>query len=262
MFVWLSAVALLCLGPLTRTPASPASRRRRCQADAELTVFDTGPSVICLQFALGMMHIFSEPITGVFDQGTLDAVTLFQATHPPLRVDGRRRSATLEALGIWSGKTDRRRRRHGRAAMLRRRHHPARPTSNSVDACRTPSANRSDDGPTTGVSDSEVDAVDIPLATPPLKVDGWAGPRTLAAMAIWSGNASGTATVTGAVRPPGPWPAPTQNDPIWNITPDGLPLRERTAVQSRADADMIAFQFGKDGADVATQQWAVYIATR
>jgi hypothetical protein len=97
-------------------------------------------------------------------------------------------------------------------------------------------------------------------ATPPLHVDGWAGPRTLAAMGIWSGNASGS--IVGGVPPPGPWPASVQPEPFWNLTAEGIPFYGNHAACDRFDANMIAFQFAKDGADIATQQWAVYIASR
>ena len=103
--------------------------------------------------------------------------------------------------------------------------------------------------------------------TPPLNVDGVAGPRTLAALGIWSGNAgAGTSAIPvsgpGGFAPPGPWPAPMQPEPQWHLTVDGLPIFGNRTPCSRPDADMIAYQFALDGADIATQQWAVYIATR
>src|SRR5262249_8917837 len=124
------------------------------------------------------------------------------------------------------------------------------------------------DGPTNGVSDLKtVDAVRrYQQATPPLQVDGWAGPRTLAAMGIWSGNTTGVGGLgTGGVAPEGPWPAPAaapEGQPFWSVTADGLPVYANHMPCSHADANMIAFQFAQDGADVATQWWAVYIATR
>jgi peptidoglycan hydrolase-like protein with peptidoglycan-binding domain len=231
-----------------------------CQADAELTVFDTGPSVICLQYALGMLHISNAPITGVFDKATFDAVTWFQATHPPLRVDGRAGPRTLTALGIWSGKTN-----DGVVATPCRADATIEPGERSVSVRCLQDALRElglFNGDTTGIADAAtVDAVKrYQRATPPLVVDGWAGPRTLAAMGIWSGNT--VANLAPGFAPPGPWPAPMQPEPFWNLTPDGLPVFANHQPCSRADADMIAYQFAKDGADIATQQWAVYIATR
>ncbi|MCU1396450.1 MAG: hypothetical protein JWM34_4878 [Ilumatobacteraceae bacterium] len=265
------AVALLCLGTVAAQPATaglPAVGN--CVADAELKIGDAGPSVICLQFALGMMHMSTQPLTGVFDQTTADAISWFQAGHPPLRVDGRAGAQTLAALGIWSGKTI------GAVASA-----PA------VTPCRADATIRPGD---TGVSviclqdtlrelglyDQSVDSGVSDFATvaalqqyqretPPLQVDGWAGPRTLAAMGIWSGNADGTTTIlpsTPGTAPSGPWPAGVQNEVNWELTPGGIPYYGNHKPCSLADANMIAFQFAKDGADIATEQWAVYIASR
>ena len=98
-------VALVCLGPI-EAPAASADQAVGigCTADAELKQGDTGPSVICLQYALGMIGLSTSPITGTYDADTAGLVTWFQATHPPLRVDGRAGPQTLTAMGIWSGK--------------------------------------------------------------------------------------------------------------------------------------------------------------
>src|SRR5690349_24185658 len=87
----IAAGAFACLGPLTETEPATAAvpAARGCLADAELTIGDSGTDVICLQFALGMLGASTQPLTGVFDQTTADAVSWFQGTHPPLRVDGR-----------------------------------------------------------------------------------------------------------------------------------------------------------------------------
>jgi len=126
-------------------------------------------------------------------------------------------------------------------------------------------------GVSSGIDDAAtVDALKrYQRATPPLQVDGWAGPRTLAAMGIWSGN-NGNITVGGVTTylgstipaPNGPWPAGIQLEPNWNLTIDGIPYYANHVPCTRADADMIAYQFAKDGADVDTQRWAVYIASR
>jgi peptidoglycan hydrolase-like protein with peptidoglycan-binding domain len=277
--VAIAAGALLCLGPLTATEPATAAipAARGCLADAELTVGDTGTDVICLQFALGVLDASTQPLTGVFDETTAAAVSWFQGTHPPLRVDGRAGPRTLEALGIWSGVTE------GVSSA------PAGGGAVFGGPCRADATIEPGEvsqsvscmqealrdvglynGLTNGVSDAAtVEAVKAyQRDTPPLTVDGFAGPRTLAALGIWSGNAgAGTSTVVapggnGGFAPPGPWPAPIQLEPQWGLTPDGLPVYGNRNPCSRADADMIAYQFALDGADVATQQWAVYIATR
>jgi hypothetical protein len=106
---------------------------------------------------------------------------------------------------------------------------------------------------------------------PPLDVDGRAGPRTLAALGVWSGHTVGEAAVvtggasdpaTAAGGPAGPWPAPVLDYPLWNLTRDGIPYYGDHVACSLADANTIAGQFARDDADVSTQQWAVYIASR
>ncbi len=98
-------------------------------------------------------------------------------------------------------------------------------------------------------------------ATPPLSADGLAGPRTLAALDIWSGITRQNVFAPGQA-PAGPWPAPIFELPKFALTAEGIPHYSGRGICSRADADMIAFQFGLDGADIATQQWAVYVASR
>jgi peptidoglycan hydrolase-like protein with peptidoglycan-binding domain len=252
---------LACLAGFGATAASASLPAvGACQADAELTLFDKGPSVICLQFALGMLHISNAPITGVFDKATLDAVMWFQATHPPLRADGRAGARTLAAMGIWSGKTS-----SSVVGAQCRADATIQPGQRSMSVrCMQDTLRELGlfQGVSSGIDDpATVDALKrYQRATPPLQVDGWAGPRTLAAMGIWSGNATGK--LRGGVAPPGPWPAPPQDEPFWNSTKDGVPYYGYRTPCSRGDANMIAYQFAKDGADVATQQWAVYIASR
>lgn len=262
--------ALLCLGSggAGATPvAAGLPSVGLCTADAELTIGATGTSVICLQFALGMLHMSSQPISGVFDQATADAVAWFQASNPPLRVDGRAGPQTLAALGIWADKSS-----AGVAAGPCRADATIRPGDAGESVVCLQDTLRElgvYDGISTGRSDpATVAAVQqFQRDTPPLQVDGWAGPRTLAAMGIWSGNANGTAatviiTPTPNTAPPGPWPAPEQDQPLWRVSAQGIPFYGNRIPCSLADANMIAFQFARDGADVPTQQWAVYIASR
>lgn len=97
---------------------------------------------------------------------------------------------------------------------------------------------------------------------PPLIADGLPGPLTLAALQIWSGNEVGAPQASTAILS-GPWPAPaTAPYPNWAVSPDGIPYYSGRTVCSGADANTIATEFAKDGALVATQQWAVYIASR
>ena len=58
--------------------------------------------------------------------------------------------------------------------------------------------------------------------TPPLTADGVAGPRTLAALDIWSGMTAGGGRNIGA----GPFPAGMQDEAQWRLTAEGIPLPE------------------------------------
>ena len=107
-----------------------------------------------------------------------------------------------------------------------------------------------------------VDAIKrFQAATHPLQVDGLAGPRTLAALDIWSGITRQTTYAPG-FAPTGPWPSPVLDVANFALTGEGIPYHAGRAACSKSDADMIAFQFGLDGADIETQRWAVYIASR
>ena len=137
---------------------------------------------------------------------------------------------------------------------------------------------------TLGLFDGAVDGVLGPTTVaaveafqsknPPLAVDGLAGPRTLAALGVWSGH-TGDATTAGNATatpqptpdatgpaPAGPWPAPVLDFPNWNLTAEGIPFYGRSTPCSLADANTIASQFAMNAADVSTQQWAVYVASR
>lgn len=283
-------VALACLGVGTAPAPAHASQPSStgCVADAELEVGDTGSSVICLQYALGMLGLSQMPITGVYDETTSNLVTWFQATHPPLRVDGRAGPQTLTAMGIYSGQV------LGLAAIdtpVCAADATIRPgdTNESV-RCMQNSLRELGlfNAASTGVADAAtIEALEqFQAITPSVDVDGVGGPRTLAALGIWSGRTGFSATnglvvfninnpLTGGtgtggssgsgivgVAPAGPWPSPIQPEKQWNVSAEGIPNYGNRVPCSRAQADTIAYQFAKDGADIATQQWAVYIASR
>ncbi|CAB4885621.1 unannotated protein [freshwater metagenome] len=75
---------------------------------------------------------------------------------------------------------------------------------------------------------------------------------------------SSSLTIPVDVRPAprGPWPAPVQDEAKWSLTLDGIPYFAARPACTVHQADIIADQFALDGADAATQQWAVYIASR
>jgi hypothetical protein len=94
--------------------------------------------------------------------------------------------------------------------------------------------------------------------------DGIAGPSTLAALGIWSGKTTeqGNGPPIVANAPGGPWPAGREPYPNWNLSRDGIPFYGNHVPCTLANANIIANEFEKDGADDATQQWATYIASR
>lgn len=268
----ISVVAGLATPVSARAEAPAVPVLQRCVVRPELARGATGGGVRCLQFTL-IMYGYPVQYTGEYDQATEDAVRWFQSLHPPLVADGRAGEQTLVALGI-------------EAAM---NGFPAEavPTPAVEIAAATPPpvlclADAQVDpgergvsvtclqrrltelgfyaGSITGLHDrASQDAVKAyQRATPPLKVDGKAGPRTLAALGIWSGISSGNGRFTG----PGPFPAPVQDEPLWNLTPGGIPYYGFGTACSPSEAAVIAAEFANDGADAATQQWAVYIASR
>ncbi len=242
--------------------ATPAARADfpemgKCVADSELVVGSTGGSVVCVQWTLMWMGQYKGLVTGTYDQATFQAVIKFQQAHPPLTPNGTAGSHTLIAMGIYSG-IDK----------------PPPPTCladapiNPGD--RGPSAecvqkvlqtkflfNGAIDG---AYGKDTVAAVkNFQLNTPPLVASGVADNQTLAALGIWSGfvTSQGSDSFNG-----GAWfPASIQAEPNFRLV-NGIPVYGNHRYCSREDADTIAREFAKDGADIATQQFFIYIASR
>jgi peptidoglycan hydrolase-like protein with peptidoglycan-binding domain len=274
----LGAVALLgglmALGPAATPAGAEPMPATTCTTTAALAPNATSPDVACLQFLLGLGGYYTGELTSHYDQATRDAVVAYQSAHPPLSASGIADQDTLVAMGIYTA--------------------PARLAARA-DTCTA------DAGLPAGASGEGVACIQRHLAAldlfadpvdgvlgpatvaamkafqsknPPLTVDGLAGPRTLAALGVWSGHSGGTATPgnatatpqptpdAGGPAPAGPWPAPVLDFPNWNLTSEGIPYFGRSTPCTRADADTIASQFALNDADVSTQQWAVYIASR
>jgi hypothetical protein len=255
-----------------------------CVAQPTLARGSTGPGVSCLQFSLIMMG-YAVPYSGVFDERTEAAVHWFQWTTPPLVADGRAGDETLRLLGI-----------HASAAIFApavvtpaAAPGPAVPQGAVAGAAsvRQPCVADAEIAPgergqsvvclqrrltelghytgqLTGIHDNATQQAltAYQAKIPPLRADGRAGPRTLAALDIWSGLTVPDGAPVPGIAPAGPFPAPVQNEPRWNLTADGIPFFGNRGACTRAEADTIAAEFARDGADSATQQWAVYIASR
>ncbi len=260
-------------------PASdaPAPAAQPCIAQPVLQVGSTGSGVFCLQFVL-IMRGWSVPYSGTYGPETEAAVRSFQAAHPPLVADGVAGEATLVALGIA-----------GKAAVFvaagalgaapveaaaeAATSTPVRPRcvadavlntgsrGLSVTCLQQRLAELGAAGlPASGAYDrATVDAVRAyQRRTPPLTADGIAGPRTLAALGIWSGITTGPGRDIG----PGPFPAGMQEEPEWRLTSEGIPVYGNRQACTPEQAAIIAAEFANDGADALTQQWAVYVASR
>ena len=267
--VWSGLVAST---PAHAMPSIPEVQR--CIARPELWRGATGGGVKCLQFTLIMMG-YPVLYSGTYDLPTENAIRWFQATHPPLVADGRAGEQTLVMLGIDAttngfppGSTAS---TEGLATTAATTPAPfvcladAQIDPNERGISVTCMQRRLTElgyykGSITGLHDkASMDAVKaFQKATPPLQVDGKAGPRTLAAMGIWSGISTGNVGATG----PGPFPAPVQDLPFWNLTSGGIPFYNKGTACTPTEAAVIAAEFANDGADAATQQWAVYIASR
>jgi peptidoglycan hydrolase-like protein with peptidoglycan-binding domain len=261
------------------TAAAEVPELQTCIAQPVLGPTSYGSGVLCLQFTLILMG-FSVPYNGLYTPETQDAVRWYQSTHPPLAADGIAGEDTLTALGIG-----------GKAAI----YVPAgtlgaAPAASSSQAASGGSSasrsrcvadatlNSSSRGQSvtclqqrlidlgmqgvavTGIFDAATQQAvrSYQRSTPPLNVDGIAGPRTLAALDIWSGLTAGNGRDVG----PGPFPAPMQDEPEWRLTAQGIPVYGNRTACTPEQAAIIAGEFANDGADAATQQWAVYIASR
>jgi peptidoglycan hydrolase-like protein with peptidoglycan-binding domain len=227
-----------------------------CHSDAELTVGSAGTSVLCVQWALLWMGYYHGLVNGNFDQRTANAVLAFQKANPPLSPNGVAGAQTLTAMAIFSGVEN------------------AAPPACLSDAPVSPG----DKGPGTqclqqalttkhlfaGTVDGRYgantrDAVKAyQLANPPLAATGVANNQTLAALGIWSGF-----TRDAGGPPPAAhwWPSPILAEPNFRVV-NGIPVYGNHRMCTKADADTIAAEFAKDGADVETQQFFIYIASR
>jgi len=257
---WARAIAIVMLVVAPDLSATPARAELPelgvCQADAELIVGSTGTSVFCLQWALLWMGDFKGVVNGDFDETTFDAVVKFQQANPPLTVNGHAGAQTLTAMGIFSGVEK------------------APPLVCLADAPVSPG----DRGPSTecvqkalaekkfftGNADGSYgkatqDAVkSYQLANPPLSPTGTADTQTLAALGIWSGFSKQAGGVVSGTEW---WPSPVQAEPNFRLH-DGIPVYGNHRYCTRENADIIAREFEKDGADIATQQFFIYIASR
>lgn len=254
------AFGTLPAGGATAAGAPRVPELQSCTADAELSLGSMGESVSCLQTTLAMLSVYHGRINGIYDQVTADAVRWVQINDPDLRDDGVAGPNTLTALGIWSGVTNPPPPPPCTAAA----NISAGETGPDVSCLQTTLVHL-------GVFIGEADGIFGPATldavtryqanNAPLVPDGIAGPRTLAAMGIWNGMNEG-ATLFGTPAGPGPWPAPLLDLPEYRLTFEGVPFYGNRTACTLAQADTIAAQFARDGADVATQQWAVYIASR
>lgn len=225
-----------------------------CPADAPLAPGDVSMSVYCLQWSLIWYRNFTGPLTGIYDQATADAVQAFQLANPPLTANGEVNAQTLIALGIYSGvehtvqldcvadapvqEGDR-----GQSAeCLQKKLAQAHLFTGKVDG---------------SFGRDTLEAVKaFQYANPPLDTDGVADSSTLAALGIWSGFNKASQVLDTKW-----WPAGFQAEPNWRLV-GGIPVYGNRKPCSKADADTIALEFAKDGADVETQQYFIYIASR
>ena len=257
-----AATGLLDVATPARAPVVHADvpELEWCTSDAGLAIGSSGPSVACVQFVLAAHGLYHGTLTQKYDRLTAEAMALFQANHPPLRVDGLGSERTLIELGIYSGVD---------SAPPPLCLADARLGSGSIG----PSVKCLQDklvesgylkaGSTGTFDKATADALRaFQLATPPLPPDGVAGPSTLAAMGIWSGKTTIQGGPVVPKAPGGPFPAGREPFPNWNLTREGIPFYGNHVACTKANADVIADEFEKDGADDATQQWAVYIASR
>jgi len=256
------ALAVVILLVATQDLTAPAARAEMpemgsCVADSELVVGSTGGSVVCVQWSLLWMGQYRGLVTGTYDQATFQAVIQFQQDNPPLTPNGKAGSHTLIEMGIYSG-IDK-----------------APPPTCLADAPVSPGDRGASaecvqkvlqskflfGGAVDGAygKDTAAAVKNYQLKTPPLIASGVADTQTLAALGIWSGfvSSQGSDSFNGGAW----WPAAVQAEPNFRIA-GGIPVFGNHRFCSREDADTIAREFAKDGADVATQQFFIYIASR
>ncbi len=290
---------VLCLGIAAASEGSAAAdgpagvpEPSECEATPVLAPGATGADVRCLQYSL-LMRGYDVAYTGTYDDATEDAVRAYQGANPPLSVDGRAGSQTLLALGIRLGDDDdppvqvassasgtSSPATPATATEQREEEFVELPTSSLpclADAhLKVGSTGKSVTclqqrlaelgmyrGKANGTFDTTLaDAVEeFQSIRPPLTVDGVAGTRTLAALGIWSGISPG-AVPTGSAAPTSFPTAGPSSEPLWHLTAEGIPYYGSRTPCTAAQAATIAYEFGRDGADTATQQWAVYVASR
>jgi peptidoglycan hydrolase-like protein with peptidoglycan-binding domain len=249
--------------------ASPAPSTARadvpelawCRSDAGLAIGSTGSSVACLQFTLAALGLYHSTLTQKYDKPTAEAMAIFQSNNPPLRVDGIASPLALTQMGIYSGVDS-----EPPPLCLADARLGIGSKSASVKCLQDKLVK---DGflltKASGTYDKlTADAVRGFQLAKQLGPDGVAGPSTLAALGIWSGKTTeqGGGTPIVANAPGGPWPAGREPFPNWNLSRDGIPFYGNHVACTLENANTIAFEFAKDGADDATQQWATYIASR
>jgi len=268
-----------------------------CEVAPVLAPGSTGADVRCLQYSL-IVRGYDVPYSGTYDDATREAVRAFQGATPPLSVDGRAGSQTLLALGIRIGDDDdpppvvaSSSTSPGGSTTAT----PATPTSveqrdetyvelptSSLTCLADAHLKVGSTGPSVtclqkrlaelgmyrgkanGTFDGALaDAVEeFQSIRPPLSVDGVAGTRTLAALGIWSGISPG-AVPAGTTVSTASFPAAGASSELqWHVTAEGIPYYGSRTPCTAAQAATIAYEFARDGADTATQQWAVYIASR
>ncbi len=226
-----------------------------CLADAELSVGSTGASVVCLQWALLWLADYHGLVNGTFERSTQDAVISFQVAHPPLTVNGSANASTLTAMGIFSGVDN-------PPPLLCLADAPVTagdrgPAAECVQQMLKSKGlfNGTVDG--NFGADTKAAVRGFQLSNPPLATTGTADSSTLAALGVWSGFNKDAAAPLDVNW----FPAGIQAEPNWRVV-QGIPVYGNRHPCTRADADTIAFEFAKDGADPATQQFFIYIASR
>ena len=232
-----------------------------CTSDAGLAIGSTGSSVACLQFTLAALGLYHATLTQKYDKPTAEAMAIFQSNNPPLRVDGVASPLALTQMGIYSGVDS-----EPPPLCLADARLGIGSKSASVKCLQDKLVK---DGflltKASGTYDKlTADAVRGFQLVKALGPDGVAGPSTLAALGIWSGKTTeqGGGIPIAANATGGPWPAGREPFANWNLTRDGIPFYGNHVACTLDNANTIANEFAKDGADDATQQWATYIASR